>query len=213
MKQINKIFKGFTIIELVVVIAIIAVLAAIVVINVTNVKVKGQSAAIKGELKQLLTAATSYYQINGNLTGFCTSTEAVNILNYLKKINSTYTGYCNTKGSLKTVFNNSNRENFGYGLIDEASAQAIPLCSVICVAGCSGSDMCGNAKCCNFQTVPESISCPSDCVSPGNSLCAESDWIVEFGKGTSCWCADARGNLNNTCLTQAGGVLSKCICV
>lgn len=63
--------KGFTIIELIVVIAIIAVLAAIALTNVTQYIGKGKDAAIKEQVKQILTVATDFFTTNGTYTGMC----------------------------------------------------------------------------------------------------------------------------------------------
>ena len=69
----HKINFGFTIIELIVVIAIIAVLAAIVMSNVTQYQRKGKDAAIKEQVRQIITAGTDFYYANGTFAGMCAS--------------------------------------------------------------------------------------------------------------------------------------------
>jgi type IV pilus assembly protein PilA len=65
----QKIQKGFTIIELIVVIAIIAVLATIVMINVTSYIAKGKDSAIKGNMASIQTIAATYYDEEATYVG------------------------------------------------------------------------------------------------------------------------------------------------
>jgi len=68
----NRIDKGFTIIELIVVISIIGILATIVLTNVNSYKGKAKDAIIKEDMNQFFQLAQEYYNNHGNYGGFCT---------------------------------------------------------------------------------------------------------------------------------------------
>ncbi len=56
----NRLQKGFTLIELMIVIAIIAILAAILIPNFLHARAQSQSASCQGNEKQLATALEEY---------------------------------------------------------------------------------------------------------------------------------------------------------
>ena len=64
----NKIQKGFTIIELIVVIAIIAILAAIVLVNVTQYIAKAKTSAVQANLSTIETSMAAYLADPANTT-------------------------------------------------------------------------------------------------------------------------------------------------
>jgi prepilin-type N-terminal cleavage/methylation domain-containing protein len=57
---VNRLQKGFTLIELMIVISIIAILAAILIPNFLHARAESQTAACEGNLKQLATALEEY---------------------------------------------------------------------------------------------------------------------------------------------------------
>ena len=71
--------KGFTLIELLIVVVIIGILAAIAIPKFANTKEKAYIAAMKSDLRNLITAEESYFADNllyGNLTNLGTAYNA-----------------------------------------------------------------------------------------------------------------------------------------
>jgi len=68
--RIKKIFKGFSIVELIIVIAIIAVLAGIVLVNVTGYINKSKDARVKAEISEITKGASSYYADHSSYSGY-----------------------------------------------------------------------------------------------------------------------------------------------
>ena len=67
--------KGFTLIELLIVVVIIGILAAIAIPKFSNTKEKAYIAAMKSDLRNLVTAEESYFSdtnVYGNLTDLAT---------------------------------------------------------------------------------------------------------------------------------------------
>ena len=67
--------KGFTLIELLVVIAIIGVLASVVLASLNSARTKGQIAAIKSNLKNMIVQAELSYDDTGSYSGSCASVQ------------------------------------------------------------------------------------------------------------------------------------------
>jgi type IV pilus assembly protein PilA len=61
----NKIRKGFTLIELLIVVVIIGILAAIAIPKFANTKTKAYTAAMKSDLRNLVTAEEAYFSDSG----------------------------------------------------------------------------------------------------------------------------------------------------
>jgi prepilin-type N-terminal cleavage/methylation domain-containing protein len=72
-KTIPKLVSGFTLIELLVVIAIIGVLSSVVLASLNSARQKGQIAAIKSNLKNMIAQAELSYSDNGSYSGINTS--------------------------------------------------------------------------------------------------------------------------------------------
>lgn len=95
--------RAFTLIELIVVIAIIGILAGIVVASLRGVRTQARDTRVITSMKQLSSSAKIYENENGSYSGFCSSTEALRLIEDIKKQgpnpNSTFT--CNeaTDGS------------------------------------------------------------------------------------------------------------------
>ena len=63
----NTTRKGFTLIELLIVVVIIGILAAIAIPKFANTKEKAYVAAMKADLRNLVTAQEAYFADNSNL--------------------------------------------------------------------------------------------------------------------------------------------------
>jgi type IV pilus assembly protein PilA len=61
----NRIRKGFTLIELLIVVVIIGILAAIAIPKFANTKTKAYTAAMKSDLRNLVTAEEAYFSDSG----------------------------------------------------------------------------------------------------------------------------------------------------
>lgn len=72
-KLTNKYKKGFTLIELLVVIAIIGLLATIVMVSLNTARKKANDAAVKANLKTIMTQAAMFYDSASpnSYTGLC----------------------------------------------------------------------------------------------------------------------------------------------
>ena len=70
--------KGFTLIELLIVVVIIGILAAIAIPKFANTKEKAYVAAMKSDLRNLVTAEESYF---ADQVSYTTSTTAINFSN------------------------------------------------------------------------------------------------------------------------------------
>lgn len=82
--------KGFTLIELLVVIAIIGVLASVVLASLNSARAKGQIAAIKSNLKNIIPQAELAYDGPGNYSAVCTDPRVLSMLSAITN-GSTYT--------------------------------------------------------------------------------------------------------------------------
>jgi len=67
----DRINKGFTIIELIVVVSIIGVLATIVLTNASSYKGKAKDVVIKEDMNNFFHLAQEYFDSHGNYGGFC----------------------------------------------------------------------------------------------------------------------------------------------
>ncbi len=67
--------KGFTLIELLVVIAIIGILSSVVLASLNSARTKGQIAAIKSNLKNMIPQVQLAYETPGNYSTACTSVQ------------------------------------------------------------------------------------------------------------------------------------------
>jgi type IV pilus assembly protein PilA len=65
MKTMTSPKKGFTLIELLIVVVIIGILAAIAIPKFANTKVKAYTAAMKSDLRNLVTAEESFFSDSG----------------------------------------------------------------------------------------------------------------------------------------------------
>src|SRR5687767_4691538 len=65
----NKNRKGFTLIELLIVVVISGILAAIAIPKFANTKEKAYFAAMKSDLRNLVTAQEAYFSESGNVYG------------------------------------------------------------------------------------------------------------------------------------------------
>src|ERR1035437_6892035 len=72
--------KGFTLIELLVVIAIIGILASVVLASLNTARIKGQIAAIKSNLKNMIPQAELAYDGPGDYRNVCTDTGIAKML-------------------------------------------------------------------------------------------------------------------------------------
>lgn len=91
----KKTQKGFTLIELLVVIAIIGVLSAIVLASLNTARAKGQDAAIKSQMRSLVSQGSLYFDNNNYYTANASSTTCTtgmyadtNVQNIVKGIQS-----------------------------------------------------------------------------------------------------------------------------
>ena len=64
--------KGFTLIELLIVVVIIGILAAIAIPKFANTKTKAYTAAMKSDLRNLVTAEEAYFSDSGKYTDYDT---------------------------------------------------------------------------------------------------------------------------------------------
>ena len=65
--------KGFTLIELLIVVVIIGILAAIAIPKFANTKTKAYTAAMKSDLRNLVTAEEAYFSDSGKYTDYDTN--------------------------------------------------------------------------------------------------------------------------------------------
>ena len=65
--------KGFTLIELLIVVVIIGILAAIAIPKFANTKTKAYTAAMKSDLRNLVTAEEAYFSDSGKYTVYDTA--------------------------------------------------------------------------------------------------------------------------------------------
>ena len=65
--------KGFTLIELLIVVVIIGILAAIAIPKFANTKTKAYTAAMKSDLRNLVTAEEAYFSDSGKYTDYDTT--------------------------------------------------------------------------------------------------------------------------------------------
>lgn len=86
MKYFNKNTRGFTLIELLVVIAIIGVLASVVLASLNSARNKGQIAAIKSNLKNIIPQAELAYDTPGNYSAVCGSSTDPKVASMLTAI-------------------------------------------------------------------------------------------------------------------------------
>ncbi|MBK5215801.1 MAG: type II secretion system protein, partial [Candidatus Pacebacteria bacterium] len=72
--------SGFTLIELLVVIAIIGILSSVVLASLNSARKKGQIAATKSNLKNIIPQAELTYDVPGNYSTVCADTKVVSML-------------------------------------------------------------------------------------------------------------------------------------
>ena len=70
----NRMRKGFTLIELLIVVVIIGILAAIAIPKFANTKTKAYTAAMKSDLRNLVTAEEAYFADSSRYTSVIIST-------------------------------------------------------------------------------------------------------------------------------------------
>ncbi|MBK5215843.1 MAG: DUF1566 domain-containing protein [Candidatus Pacebacteria bacterium] len=115
-----KYHKGFTLIELLVVIAIIGILSSVVLASLNTARTKGQIAAIKSNLKNIIAQAELAYDGPGNYSTVCGSSRDPKIDSMITAINNSggtadcfsfgYTGYISWGASAH--LNSDSTQNF-----------------------------------------------------------------------------------------------------
>ena len=112
MKKLNR---GFTLIELLVVIAIIGILSSVVLASLNTSRTKGQIAAIKSNLANMMLQAELTYDDVGNYSTVCTTDSK--IISMLANINSnggtaSCYSYDGTRWGVSAKLNSDNTKNF-----------------------------------------------------------------------------------------------------
>jgi prepilin-type N-terminal cleavage/methylation domain-containing protein len=122
--------KGFTLIELLVVIAIIGILSSVVLASLNSARTKGQIAAIKSNLKNMISQAELAYSNVGNYSTACTSVDNMRVaIN-----NNGGTAFCssvdNTRWAVSAKLNSDTTKNWAVdekGVVTWDTADAVGL--------------------------------------------------------------------------------------
>jgi type IV pilus assembly protein PilA len=125
--------KGFTLIELLIVVVIIGILAAIAIPKFAGTKSKAYAAAMKSDLKNLVTAQESYYSDFASY-GVVGALETANVWNATTGVNAVVTLNANAALGYTVA---ATHDNLG----------AAPVCSVCVGASCAATDVEGEVSC------------------------------------------------------------------
>jgi prepilin-type N-terminal cleavage/methylation domain-containing protein len=127
--------KGFTLIELLVVIAIIGILSSVVLASLNSARQKGQIAAIKSNLKNMIPQAELTYEANGNYSTACAS--LANIITAINNVGGTASCYShavdgNVRWGVSAKLNSDTSKNWavdGMGVVawDTSDASATQI--------------------------------------------------------------------------------------
>jgi prepilin-type N-terminal cleavage/methylation domain-containing protein len=85
--MVQRLKKGFTLIELVVVIAIVGILSTVILFSVAQYINKGKDSNIKGNLAVLISAGEVHYNGHGSYLEFCSSSVVDNAYDQIPKPN------------------------------------------------------------------------------------------------------------------------------
>ena len=115
--------KGFTLIELLVVVAIIAVLVSVVIASLTSARMRAENAAIKSNLKSIMTQANVFYEIGQTYVGVCSDPIITRGLNALRKDGGVMPE-CNSAQSVWAVSSNLRQQegSFTHWCVDSTNA-------------------------------------------------------------------------------------------
>ena len=119
--------KGFTLIELLIVVVIIGILAAIAIPKFANTKEKAYVAAMKSDLRNLVTAQEAYFSDNNS--SYASSTGAMGT-NYKSSsgVTVTISGVTNTGWSASST-HNSTAKTCAISVGGTATNEGEPVCS------------------------------------------------------------------------------------
>jgi len=119
--------KGFTLIELLIVVVIIGILAAIAIPKFANTKEKAYVAAMKSDLRNLVTAQEAYFSDNNS--SYASSTGSMGT-NYKSSSGVTVTmGAVTTTGWTATSMNASTAKTCAISVGGTATNEGEPVCS------------------------------------------------------------------------------------
>jgi prepilin-type N-terminal cleavage/methylation domain-containing protein len=125
--------RGFTLIELLIVVVIIGILAAIAIPKFAGTKSKAYAAAMKSDLKNLVTAQESYFS-DFSLYGVVGDLEGANVWNATTGLNAVVV--LNGNAALGYTVT-ATHDNLG----------AAPVCSVCVGLSCGAADVEGEVSC------------------------------------------------------------------
>jgi prepilin-type N-terminal cleavage/methylation domain-containing protein len=118
--------KGFTLIELLVIIAIIGILSSVVLASLNSARQKGQVAAIKSNLKNMIAQAELTYEATGNYSTTCAS--LTNMITAISNAGGTAICYShnisydvNTRWAVSARLNSDSTKNWsvdGMGVVE-----------------------------------------------------------------------------------------------
>ncbi len=104
--------KGFTLIELLVVIAIIGILSSVVLASLNSARTKGQIAAIKSNLKNMIPQAELGFSNTGDYSTACTSVDNMRISINNNGGTASCSSVDNTRWAVSVKFNSDTTKNW-----------------------------------------------------------------------------------------------------
>ena len=97
-------WDGFTLIELLVVVAIIGILASVVLASLNSARDKGKAAAIKSNLKNMISQAELAYDTPGNYSTVCTDSKITSMLTAITNAGATTSCLSYNNSGLSDVY-------------------------------------------------------------------------------------------------------------